>query len=199
MAVYNLNFEELRSGYLSFNFGAQEEQDSRIIDIPLTIGSGVLDVWNDGCYILVCTNSGVEYLNSRTFDSIWYFNSDIIKSVCSNQEKVCFGTVSSGIYYCDAPTSTGTLGDTFLAGCKKVTELTSSGISDICSVITTTSYGFFSGGENGVDIFMNSGVNDLEVTCQLTCSGVNSVAYSVDTETYYWSTATTAYSADTCV
>ena len=198
MAIYNLNFEELWSGNLDFDFGAEEGQDSRIIDISLNIGINVLDIYYDSCYVLVCTTSGVECLNSRTFDSVWYFDSTIVKSVCSNQDRVCFGTISSGIYYSDFPRTVGDVGDNFLATCKKVSNLTSSEISDICSVVTTTSSGFFSGGESGVDIFMDSGVNDLEVTCQLTCSGVNSVAYSVDTGMYYWSTATIAYSADTC-
>jgi hypothetical protein len=198
--VYDLTFEEIWSGDLDFYFGAEEEQqDSRITDLSLNIGNNVLDIYYDYCYVLVCTTSGVECLNSRTFDSVWYFDSTIVKSVCSNQDKVCFGTISSGIYYSDFPRTVGDAGDNFLASCKKVTELTSSGISDICSVVTTTNSGFFSGGEKGVDIFMYDEVNDLKVSCQLTCSGVNSVAYSVDTETYYWSTVNKAYCADTCV
>jgi len=163
-------------------------------DIPLNIGTNILDICYDGCYILVCTNSGVECLNSRTFESIWYFNSTIVQSTCSNQEIVCFGTVCSGVYYNDFPRAIENLGN-FLAGCKKVDNLTSSGIVDIC----TTSNGFFVGGESGVDILTASSGLDLEVTCQLTCSGINSVAYSVDTGIYYWSTANTVYRADTCV
>ena len=165
-----------------------------IVNIPLNIGNNVLDIWNDGCYLLICTNSGVEYLNSRTFGSIWYFSSTVVRSVCSDQEKACFGTISSGIYYCNVPKTIGDLGDNFLASCKKITMLTSSGINDIC----TTSGGFFVGGNNGVDILTTSSGSDLEVSCQLTCSGVNSVAFSFDTETYYWSTASKAYCADTC-
>jgi hypothetical protein len=117
-------------------------------DIPLNIGKNVLDIWYDGCYILVCTDSGVECLNSRTLGSIWYFGSTAVRAVCSNQTIVCFGTTCSGIY---------------------------------------------------VDILITSSGLNLEVTCQLTCSGVNSVAYSTDTGMYYWSTASKAYCADTCV
>lgn len=170
------------------------EQDSRIVDIPLNIGNNILDVWNDGCYILVCTNYGVECLKNRTFESVWYFDSTIVRAVCSNQTIVCFGTASSGVYYDDFPGGINDLGD-FLAGCSTVSGLTSGGINDIC----TTSSGFFVGGCNGVDILTTSSGLILEVTCQLTCSGVNSVAYSVDTGTYYWSTAITAYCADTCI
>ena len=166
-----------------------------VTTISLNIGTNVLDIWNDGCYVLVCTTSGVEYLNNKTLDSVWYFGSTIVQSVCSDQVKICFGTTSSGFYYNDVPTTTGTLGDNFLTGCKKVDSIMSSGISDICTTVS----GFFSGGEKGVDIVTNSGTNNLKVTCQLTCSGVNSVAYSYDTGTYYWSTASTAYCADSCV
>lgn len=163
--------------------------------IPLNIGKNVLDVWNDGCYLIVCTDQGVEYLNGNTFGSIWYFSSTIVQSVCSNQAKVCFGTISSGIYYNNVPKKIGNLGNNFLANCKKIEYLTSSGINDICTTVS----GFFFGGESGVDIITNEGINDLRLTCQLTCSGVNSVAYSEDTGTYYWSTAVTTYRADTCV
>jgi hypothetical protein len=180
----------------SVNFNLREIIEFPAVEtIPLNIGTSVIGVWNDGCYILVCTTSGVEYLNSRTFDSIWYFSSTAVQSVCSNQVKVCFGTVSSGLYYNDVPKTIGDLGDNFLAGCKKADNITSSGISDIC----TTGLGFFCGGENGVDILINDGLSDLRTFCQLTCSGVNSVAYSFDTETYYWSTTSLAYCADTCV
>lgn len=167
---------------------------SGIVTIPLNIGNNVLDIYYDGCYVLTCTNSGVECLNSRTLESIWYFNTTIVQSTCSNQEIVCFGTVCSGVYYDDFPKVVGNAGN-FLAGCKKVDNLTSSGIVDICA----TSNGFFVGGESGVDILTASSGLDLEVTCQLTRSGVSSVAYSVDTGIYYWSTANTAYCADTCV
>jgi hypothetical protein len=163
-------------------------------DIPLNIGKNVLDIWYDGCYILVCTDSGVECLNSRTLGSIWYFGSTAVRAVCSNQTIVCFGTTCSGIYYNDFPRNINNLGN-FLAGCKKIDDLTSSGITNIC----TTVNGFFVGGENGVDILITSSGLNLEVTCQLTCSGVNSVAYSTDTGMYYWSTASKAYCADTCV
>lgn len=171
------------------------EQDPRIVDVSLNIGGAVLDIWDDNnCYLLVCTVSGAECLNSTTFGSMWYFTSTIIQSICSNQEKVCFGTISSGIYYKDFPESSGDLGGGFLDGCAKITTLTSNNVSDIC----TTASGFFVGGESGVDILTTSSELDLEVTCQLTCSGVNSVAYSVDTGMYYWSTANIAYCADTC-
>jgi hypothetical protein len=170
------------------------EQDSRIVDIPLNIGNNVLDIWYDGCYILVCTTSGVECLNSRTLESIWYFNSTIVQSTCSNREIVCFGTICSGVYYNDFPKAIEDLGD-FLAGCSSVSDLTSSGINDIC----TTFSGFFVGGENGVDILTTNSGLVLDVSCQLACSGVNNVAYSCDTETYYWSTASKAYCADVCV
>lgn len=178
----------------AINFDLKEAAKQVFVDIPLNIGDNVLDIWYDGCYILVCTTSGVECLNSRTFESIWYFNSIIVQSTCSDQEIVCFGTVCSGIYYNDFPRVVGDAGN-FLAGCKKIDDLTSSGITDIC----TTSDGFFAGGENGVDILTTSSGLNLEVTCQLTCSGVNSVAYSEDTGIYYWSTVSTAYCADTCV
>ena len=166
---------------------------SNVIDIPLTIGSGVLDIWYDGCYILVCTTSGVECLNSRTFESIWYFDTVIVQTVCSNQKIVCFGTTCSGVYYDCFPIIVGTLGSNFLSSCKQLNNLISSEVVDMC----TTSSGFFIGGDGGVDVLTtsNSG-SDLEITCQLTCFGVNSVAYSYDTDTYYWSTATTAYCAD---
>lgn len=163
-------------------------------DISLNIGTNVLDIWYDGCYILVCTNSGVECLNSRTLGSIWYFDSTMIRTVCSNQTIVCFGTVASGVYYDDFPRNINNLGN-FLASCNGVNDLTSGGISDIC----TTSGGFFVGGESGVDILTTGSGLFLEVTCQLTCPGVNSVAYSEDTGIYYWSTANKAYCADTCV
>ena len=164
-------------------------QDERIVDIPLNIGINVLDIWYDGCYILVCTDLGVECLNSRTFDSIWYFSTATVQTICSNQEIVCFGTVSSGIYYNDFPTSTGTLGD-FLSTCYVVSGTVSNNITDIYTTIS----GFFVGGDNGVDVLTGSGTN-LEVSYQLVCSGTNSVAYSTSTDTYYWSTAVTAYSA----
>ena len=167
-----------------------------VINISLTVGSGVLDIWYDDYYILICTTSGVECLNGRTFESIWYFNSTIVCSTCSNQNIVCFGTTYSGIYYNYLPTTTGTLGNNFLGSCKQVNKLTSSGITSMC----TTSDGFFVGEDGGVNILTtsNSGLN-LEVICQLTCSGVNSVAYSIDTDTYYWSTASKVYCANTCI
>lgn len=193
--IINFNLTGIYTIPVGNEIGFNLVSEYGVTTIPLNIGTNVIDICNDGCCLLVCTDKGVEYLNNKTFDSIWYFSSTIIQSVCSNQVKVCFGTVSSGFYYNDVPTTTGTLGDNFLAGCKKVTHLTSSGISDICTACS----GFFSGGEKGVDIITNEGINDLRVTCQLTCSGVNSVAYSEDTETYYWSTASTAYCADTCV
>ena len=171
----------------------EKKQDERIVNVPLNIGTRVLDIWDDGCYILVCTNSGVECLNSRTLESVWYFDSFIVKTICSNQETVCFGTISSGVYYDDFPSLIGEL-DNFLADCKKATELTSSCINDICC----TDDGFFLGGDSGVDVLINYGADELKTDCQLTCSGVNSVAYSFDTETYYWSTVDKAYCADTC-
>ena len=180
----------------AINFDLKEVVEQVLIDVSLNIGDNVLDVWNDGCYILVCTDQGVECLNSRTLESIWYFNTTIVQSTCSNQEIVCFGTVSSGIYYSDFPRAIEDLGNIFLGAQKKVNDLMSSGISDIC---TTVGSGFFAGGENGVDILVSSDLNELSVSCQLTCSGVNSVAYSIDTGIYYWSTASTVYSADTCV
>jgi hypothetical protein len=168
------------------------EQDPRIIDVPLNIGGAVLDIWDDNnCYLLVCTVSGVECLNSTTFGSMWYFTSTIIQSICSNQEKVCFGTVSSGIYYKDFPESSGDLGGGFLDSCAKITTLTSIGISDICTTVS----GFFSGGENGIDIITNSGISDLIINNQLICSGTNNVLYSTNTGVYYWSTVSTTYSA----
>lgn len=176
------------------NFNLREVIGQVFSDILLNIGTNVLDVWYDGCYILTCTNSGVECLNSKTFESIWYFNTTVVQAVCSNQEIVCFGTICSGVYYNDFPKTIGDAGN-FLASCNIVNNLTSSGITDICVSLL----GFFVGGDDGVDVLTtNSGLN-LEVTCQLTCSGVNSVAYSVNTETYYWSTASKAYYADTCV
>jgi hypothetical protein len=177
------------------NFDLKEAAKQVFIDIPLNIGTNVLDIYYDGCYILVCTDQGVEYLNSRAFESIWYFSSTIVQSVCSNQIKVCFGTVSSGFYYKDVPKIIGNLGNNFLAGCNIIDNLTSSGITDIC----VTELGFFVGGEGGVDSVINHGVDELKTDCQLTCFGVNSVAYSVNTETYYWSTVNKAYCADTCV
>jgi len=170
------------------------EQDSRIGDLPLNIGDNVLDIYYDSCYILVCTTSGVECLNSRTFESIWYFDSEEVKAVCYNGEKVCFGTISNGVYYSDFPNLVGKL-DNFLAGCKNIAKLTSSNISDIC----VTELGFFIGGNIGVDSVINYGIDELKTDCQSTCSGVNSVAYSVDTGVYYWSTASISYCSDTCV
>lgn len=176
------------------NFDLREIVEQVLSDITLNIGTNVLDVWYDGCYILTCTTSGVECLNSRTLESIWYFSTAVVQSVCSNQEIVCFGTTGSGVYYNDFSKNIGDLGD-FLAGCSGVNDLTSSIISDIC----TTSGGFFVGGEGGVDILITTSGLVLEVDCQLTCSGVNSVAYSIDSGTYYWSTASKAYCADTCI
>jgi len=134
------------------------------VDVPLNIGTDVLSIWYDGCYILVCTISGVECLNSRTFESVWYFDSTVVKVACSNLAIVCFGTISSGIYYSDFPTDISDLGDV-LSSCSNVGDLTSSCISDIC---TTVGSGFFAGGENGVDILVSSDLNELSVNCQLT-------------------------------
>ena len=177
---------------IGFNLGEESEQG--FVDIPLNIGTNVLDIYYDSCYVLVCTTSGVECLDSRTLSSVWYFNSTIVKSVCSDQSVVCFGTTSSGIYYNDFPGDTNDLGD-FLSSCTSVEDLTSSCINDIC---TTVGSGFFAGGENGIDILVSSDLNELSVSCQLTCSGVNSVACSENTGTYYWSTENAVYSSDTC-
>jgi hypothetical protein len=166
----------------------EKKQDARIVDIPLNVGADVLDVWNDGCYILVCTNSGVECLNSRTFESIWYFNSTIVRAVCSNQEAVCLGTICSGVYYSDFPKAIEDLGD-FLSSCNVVSSTVSNSIADICTTVS----GFFVGGDSGVDILVGSGT-DLKINHQATYSVTNSVAYSVSTEIYYWATASTIYS-----
>ena len=175
----------------------EKQQDTRIVDISLNIGSNVLDICYDNYYVLVCTNSGVECLNCNTFESIWYFNSTIVCSICYNynQDIVCFGTICSGVYYNYFPIITGNLGDNFLGGCKQVNNLISNEITSMC----TTSGGFFVGESYGVDVLVpsSSGLN-LKVLCQLTCSDVNSVAYSIDTETYYWSTASKVYCANTC-
>ena len=114
-------------------------------DIPLNIGTNILDICYDGCYILVCTNFGVECLNSRTFESIWYFNSEIIKTVCCKSDKVCFGTICSGVYYNDFPNKIGYL-EGFLLKCNTVSGILSNNIEDIYA----TSSGFFIGGCSGV-------------------------------------------------
>ena len=179
------------------NFDLREVIKQTFIDISLNIGINVLDICYSDYYVLVCTNSGVECLNGRTFESIWCFDSTIIRSTCynCNQDIVCFGTTCSGVYYNYFPTTTGILGSNFLGSCKQVNNLISNKITSMC----TTSSGFFVGEDGGVNVLVtsNSGLN-LEVTCQLTCSGVNSVAYSYDTETYYWSTASKVYCANTC-
>ena len=131
-------------------------------------------------------------MNSRTFESVWYFESTIIQSICSNQERVCFGTVSSGFYYNDTPVIVGHLTD-FLEDCDRVSGLLSTSISDIC----TTSSGFFIGGDGGVNSANNFG-SGLKVRYYIVCSGVIGVEYSYETDTYYWATANKVYCADTC-
>jgi hypothetical protein len=116
------------------NFNLREIAEQVFSDISLNVGTNVLDVWYDGCYILICTTSGVECLNSRTLGSIWYFDSTVVKTVCSNQTIVCFGTVSSGVYYNDFPRNINNLGN-FLASCSGVADLTSSGINGICTTL----------------------------------------------------------------